>query len=66
MAAPLAPAVTKALDRLSAASAAGASYEAHNALKTVAARLRARGAKDDASDLTERGAAAQLAAGQVR
>ena len=61
----LAPAVTKALDRLAAATGAGAPYEGQQVIKTVAARLRARGARADAADLTERGAAAQLAAGQV-
>jgi hypothetical protein len=57
------------MDRLTAALADGAAYEGQQIAKTVAARLRARGGDAgaaDAGDLLERGAAAQLAAGQVR
>ena len=63
---PLAPAVEKALARLADALAAGAPYEGQQVVKTVSARLRARGGTSDAADLTAAGAAAQLAAGQVR
>jgi len=65
---PPSDAVAKALTRLMSALAEGAAYEGQQIAKTVAARLRARGGDGgaaDAVDLLERGAEAQLGAGQV-
>jgi len=60
------PAVRKAITRLEAALDAGSAYEGLQVAKTVSARLRSRGGKEDAADLLGRASEALLRRKEVR
>lgn len=59
-------AVSKALARLESALDAGSAYEGLQVAKTVSARLRSRGGKEDAADLLGRAAESLLRRKEVR